>query len=336
MTQLTQVFLKPGRYSIGGQMKEFTARHLADLSLNTRRLLAAGIRIPLWSAHKPAGSVEGGPRIEAMAATDNLGWMTDVRQLPDGSLEQTLEVLDEQAAAGIASGRIQFTSPEIGPYIDGLGRAFGQVIRHMALTATPRNPEQGSFQPILQFSLEDRIEEPSMPQTTDTNSPSPESQIVDAIAELGGELPLDWTADEEGLMLLLDNLWAITEGELEEQPPIQFSEEAQATIDRLQAQLDQGHRAALSSRFAKLPLPLKQFCETKLETIQFSETGSAEPNVSLSEVADLFRQVLPNSMQFGHDDLQEVPPSTRLLGEEDSEESDNLTNAVLKSIGLSC
>lgn len=164
MKRLKQIFLKPGAYRVGERMLTYTAEDLRTIAANTKKLLASGIAVPLWAAHKMAGSPEGGPQQFSNApATDNKGWMADVRQLPDGSLEQTLEVLDDEAAKGIDSGSIRFTSPEIGDYIDGLGRDFGTVIRHMALTPTPRNPQQGPFQPVVQFSLSDRIEEEPMP-----------------------------------------------------------------------------------------------------------------------------------------------------------------------------
>ncbi|MEW4452088.1 hypothetical protein AB1L30_05320 [Bremerella sp. JC817] len=342
MTRLTQVFLKPGWYKIGNRMQEFTANDLDLLVERTATMLSAGIRIPLWGAHKSPGSLDGGPQPEENSAVDNLGWMIGVRQLEDGSLEQTLEVLDDEAATAIESGRVQFTSPEIGPYTDGLGREFGVVIRHMALTATPRNPEQGAFQPVLQFSLDDQLH----PRSTTT-------KLIEALAARGVLLDEQWTNTAAGLEQLLEaieaNLPLPTESEPSETTEttddtassLQFSEPAQAAIDaqmqqvaRLQAQLDQQHRTQLTRRFAGLPLPLREFCQRKAESVQFSETGSDAPNVSLTEVADLFRQVLPGSMQLPDNDLRELSPSAELLGEEPDPQNDQLTDAVLRSIGI--
>lgn len=139
-------------------MIPFDRDDLAILADNTRSMLRAGIHVPLWSVHTPPDDAGGGPQLSRMDARDNRGWLKDVVQLEDGSLEQILEVADEDAAHGIESGTIRFSSPEIGEYVDGLGRNFGTVIRHMALVGNPRNPNQGPFETI-QFSLDDLVKD---------------------------------------------------------------------------------------------------------------------------------------------------------------------------------
>lgn len=222
MTQLSQVFLRPGRYRVGDQLRAFAREDLSRLVANTKKLIAAGIRIPLWSHHTPPGDPDGGPQQFSNApATDNKGWLVDVKQLADGSLEQTLDVLDDETAKAIRSKKIRFTSPEIGEYTDGLGRYFGSVIRHMALTATPRNPNQGPFVPAVQFSLGSRsanaiqfsladlqperktmTTNPDMPTAKSCPTPEQVKSVTSKLAKLGIVLPQSWQPTISGFLAL--------------------------------------------------------------------------------------------------------------------------------------
>lgn len=240
MQRLKQIFLEPGNYRVGNRMVTVTREYLAELVANTKAVLAAGISIPLWAVHKKLLDPAGGPcQFSNADARDVMGWLVDVEQLPNGSLQQTLDVTDEQAASSIKSGSIKFTSPEIGEYTDGLGRHFGNVIRHMALTNTPRNPNQGSFTPAtqfslsgLQFSLDDK--ETTVMQSTQRD----DSAMRQALSHLGVKLSKTWryeTGYDELLGGLIEALGKESDSgeELaemqEERPPVgaQFNEDGE-------------------------------------------------------------------------------------------------------------
>jgi hypothetical protein len=154
-----QTFLRPGRYRVGGELRDYSAGILRAFRDGTRAVLAAGHSIPLFFAHKPLGAVDGGPVQDAGQATaDTVGWLRGIDQTQDGALRATIDVTDPAAAEKIKNGSIRFTSPEMVPeYIDGHGREFKNVVRHMALTSIPRSPDQGDFAVAgaAQFSLDD-------------------------------------------------------------------------------------------------------------------------------------------------------------------------------------
>lgn len=156
-----QTFLKPGRYRVGGELREYDAGHLGDFCNGTREVLAAGHSIPLFYCHRPLGAIDGGPVADPGKATaDTIGWLRGIDQQPDGALRATIEVTDPAAGEKIGNGSIRFTSPELSPtYTDGHGREFHNVIRHMALTSVPRTPDQSEFSDAKsgasQFSLDD-------------------------------------------------------------------------------------------------------------------------------------------------------------------------------------
>lgn len=275
VTTLKQVFLYPGDYRVGGQILSFTRKELSDLAANTKRLLASGIRVPLWPVHTPPGDPSGGPQDSSTGernALTNKGWMVDVQQLSDGSLQQTLEVLDDETTRAIKSKRVRFTSPEIGEYIDGIGRSFKTVIRHMALTATPRNPKQGEFVPVVQFSRINRINypvqfslddyvrkgnktvnaNPNLPKSFGQPSPQQINHVVGQLKRMGVMLPQNWRPDANGFAVLGSSLatklasettaddqleesgWV--DGRQAEQNP-QFSENARQEIERLEQKI---------------------------------------------------------------------------------------------------
>ena len=260
---MSQIFLKPGCYRTGKGMRSFTREDLGRMASNTMKMLAAGIRVPLWPFHTSPGDPAGGPQQFSNApATDNKGWMVDVQQLADGSLQQTLDVLDDETAAAIRSKKIRFTSPEIGEYTDGLGRFFGTVIRHMALTATPRNPNQGPFVPavqfslgrpakhVLQFSLDDLVQEkrpmttttanPDMPTAKSCPTPQQITSVTSKLRKLGIVLPASWQPNSSGFTAL-DSALATklaADAAADQQASQQIDQEQDKHLDATERQLD--------------------------------------------------------------------------------------------------
>lgn len=162
-----QRFLSPGTYRVGDATRILTADDLAEYKNGTIAAISSGLSIPVLSRHAKMGSDEGGPQSskEKSSALDGVGWLIDMKQEPDGSLVHIVDVTDPKALEKIDNGSIKFTSPELCEnYVDGKGRKFGRMIRHTALSSTPRNPDQGEFSEAMaaqfsQFSMDDLVGE---------------------------------------------------------------------------------------------------------------------------------------------------------------------------------
>lgn len=135
-----------GRYRVAGQPRTFTREELGEYVNGTKAAMAAGIAIPALKKHAPPGADD---HVTAQfSATDGAGWLKGIEQDADGALEFELDVPDD-IKAEIDAGKIKFTSPEFRPsFIDGKGRSFGKVVRHIAFTPFPRNPDQGKLESI--------------------------------------------------------------------------------------------------------------------------------------------------------------------------------------------
>lgn len=147
-----QVFLKPGRYAIGGgRFADLTAGQIREHVENTRRLIKAGYAPPVLTAHAKPGAKSGAPRPLSAAdkVRNGVGWLEDVRVDGTGAAIHRLRITDAQAAQKIAEGSVRFASPELRPaWEDGLGNHWQNVISHMALTHKPRNPNQSEFREV--------------------------------------------------------------------------------------------------------------------------------------------------------------------------------------------
>lgn len=166
-----QGFLKPGFYRVGGRLRNVSARKLGGYMNGTRRMLADGLSVPVFEKHEIPGSDEGGPQLrrEDIPATKVKGWLSSVSQDHNGALDWKFKATDPETAKGIENGSIRFSSPELmDDYHSGNGTHYGPVIRHMALTPTPRNPDQGPMQideKPIQFGEDEAVYElPSVVQ----------------------------------------------------------------------------------------------------------------------------------------------------------------------------
>lgn len=144
MANFTQRILKPGFYRVRGEMQEFTRDRIAAYCSGTRSALKAGLSIPVLRKHDYTGNPCCGPLLSKTDATDGCGWLTGVVQHKDGSMSQKLDITDPEAAEGISNGSIKFSSPQfLESYLDGDGVQHGAIVRHVALTPTPRTKHQG-------------------------------------------------------------------------------------------------------------------------------------------------------------------------------------------------
>ena len=139
----------PGKYRVGPTTTtELSGRELAGFVADTNAMLRKGLHVPVWKQHKPINSIEGGPQFsrDDIDSTDSVGWLKGVSLGPNGGISWEAEITDSEAARKIEEGSIRFSSPELKwDYVDGRDRNHGNVIRHLALTPTPRNPDQGEM-----------------------------------------------------------------------------------------------------------------------------------------------------------------------------------------------
>lgn len=147
MPTVTQTsFLPPGKYQVGDSQVELTRDQLAQFAANTNELLQDGLNVPVFEKHEPPLSSGGGPQTDRgeIPATKGKGWLERIWQEEDGSLSQELDVTDPDTYTGIENGSIRYSSPEMAAaYVSGLGKHYGPLVRHVALTPKPRNPVQG-------------------------------------------------------------------------------------------------------------------------------------------------------------------------------------------------
>lgn len=256
-TVFEQTCLKPGRYVVNGQPRDFTRADLELRARNTKQVLAAGHSIPVLFEHATPGSDEGAPKnprdARAAAVKNGAGWLKDVKVNERGELVHRLEVTDPVAAEKLAAGSIRFTSPEFRRgWRDGQGREFNDFISHVALTHVPRATDQGPIKPVdgvEQFSLADLCEEVTqMSDGTDGNPDMPKgadksaeklTAVLEHLKTLGAALPAD-TSSENFLDRLLTALLTLeakkmtddatkateekdADSKLREEQPMQFS-----------------------------------------------------------------------------------------------------------------
>lgn len=187
-----QEFLRPGVY----HGHRITKDDLEEYAKNTNDFLSRGYSVPVFTKHKPPGAPDGGPVVlnslssEQIDALGTVGWLRGVRVTPDGRAVHQLELTNPDAQKAVDEGSIRFSSPELAlNYRDAEGRHIGKLIRHVALTPTPRNPKQGNFVAMsepnehdelvcVQFSLEDYKSDEEDDDTEDGAVTSDETQVM--------------------------------------------------------------------------------------------------------------------------------------------------------------
>lgn len=167
-TASQQAFLKPGTYKVNGTRRPYSAEKLAKYAEGTNKAIKAGVPVPVFDLHAPAGDDTGYPtkigEAKAPSGLRVVGWVKEILRAADGSLGHKIEATDPAFAEGIKNGSIRFTSPEFRENYEAAdGRYAGPMIRHLAVTGTPRSPDQtrleleaGQFsETAVQFSLDD-------------------------------------------------------------------------------------------------------------------------------------------------------------------------------------
>lgn len=272
MVRIIQKFLKPANYPGAGN---YPASRLSDAMKETKRALGNGLAIPVIGFHTNPDDPKGLPAASRDACEISKGWLKGVRQNDDGSLEHELEITDPKAAEAIANGSIRFTSPQITKqFTDGLGRSYGEMFTHVALTPRPRNPDQGpmvvSDGNSTQFSLEDAMddenEKPDDDTEIDTESESPPAETPPENPDL---LTPESDPKSEAAIAALNQLGVIVPADMKFPPAI---------VDALLAALNTAAAAKAKAEAEKTAATADQPPEPTQAPVQFSlEQLSALP-----------------------------------------------------------
>jgi len=159
-------------------MRPYTRERLQRYAENTNKAIQSGLAVPFLDKH---ADVDADPN----SALATKGWVQRFSVTDDGWLAFDMEVTDPATGTAIENKSIRFTSPEFRDgFVDGKGHAHGDIIRHVAATPTPRNPDQGAIMSlpagVARFSLDDlEGEDPKKKKKGDTDG--------DGVAEGDGE-----------------------------------------------------------------------------------------------------------------------------------------------------
>lgn len=212
-------------------MRPYPRERLQRYAENTNKAIQSGLAVPFLDKH---ADVDADPN----SALATKGWVQRFNVTDDGWLAFDMEVTDPATGAAIENKSIRFTSPEFRDgFVDGKGTLHGDIIRHVAATPTPRNPDQGAIMSlpsgVARFSIDDMEGEdpkkkkgdtdedgvvegdgegdpppveppaknPDMPANPDEASKM--AALCAGFSQLGLELPSGFTFDSEGAIDIL-------------------------------------------------------------------------------------------------------------------------------------
>jgi len=144
-----------------------TVKHFHDQG---NAMIAAGLSIPLPLEHQPTAKPMTASEKAAANLKNNAGDTKryEIGKADDGqdALFAVVDVADPGIAEKIKNRSIKWVSPWINSFVDGAGKAWNNVISHIALTATPRITKQQPFASIdaamsLVGSLSEKVLAPS-------------------------------------------------------------------------------------------------------------------------------------------------------------------------------
>lgn len=136
----------------------FSVDRLKAFVDGTNRAIQAGVPIPLLKRHAPINASDDDTT--QFAKEEGSGWVTKVELEPDGSIAFEADNVPDEAANGVKSGTLKFTSPEFRPHYEceKAGVYSGPVIRHFAFTPTPGNPHQGAIEVVALSEMDSCIQ----------------------------------------------------------------------------------------------------------------------------------------------------------------------------------
>lgn len=310
MAIVVQKAFPPGRYRVGGATKEFTREELSEYARDTVAAMQAGIEIPALKKHASPGADDS--ETMQFAATDGAGWLKNVTQDDgDGALVFHLDV-PEEIEAGIKNSTIKFTSPEFRPtYTDGTGRNHGKVIRHIAFTPFPRNPNQEPLAIAMSEAIQcseadyegpmDEEEEknkkpegdeqfttvadpPANPDAPPTATDKTKAEALRAcFSQLGAELTSDWSLDKPGavdeLLAVLKTLVKSKSEAETKSDPVEMPEAQEASMPFTEEELA-AMPAAKRDRLKKMQSQALQFTEERAARIEAEQTAKRNDAVA--------------------------------------------------------
>lgn len=212
-------------------MRPYPRERLQRYAENTNKAIQSGLAVPFLDKH---ADVDADPN----SALATKGWVQRFSVTDDGWLAFDMEVTDPATGAAIENKSIRFTSPEFrDDFVDGKGKLHGDIIRHVAATPTPRNPDQGAIMSlpagVARFSIDDMEGEDPKKKKGDTDGdgvvegdgesdpppvdppaknpdmpPNPDeaskmAALCAGFSQLGLELPSGFTFDSEGAIDIL-------------------------------------------------------------------------------------------------------------------------------------
>lgn len=169
--------------------RPFTRELLREYVEGTNKAIAAGIPIPLVKRHVPIDASDTATM--QFAKEEGVGWLTRVGLDDSGSIWWEAKDVPADVEQAKNEGRLRFTSPEFRPnYVPekaGVLPGATKIIRHMAFSIKPGNPQQGPIETIaldesptsFQFSEEEK--EPLMTTQHDDNTPSTAPKDINTI-----------------------------------------------------------------------------------------------------------------------------------------------------------
>lgn len=120
-------------------------------------MLAAGIPIPVPLEHQPTATPMNAMDRAAHLVRHNVGetkrYERDTIKDPTTGEDihrvlSVLDIKDPQIAGKVKDGSVRWCSPWISSFVDGAGKAWNEVISHIALTTRPRIHAQQAFENI--------------------------------------------------------------------------------------------------------------------------------------------------------------------------------------------
>jgi hypothetical protein len=120
-------------------------------------MIAAGIPIPVPLEHQPSATPMNAMDRAAHLVRHNVGetkrYERDTIKDPTTGEDihrvlSVLDIKDQQIADKVKDGSIRWCSPWISSFVDGAGKAWNEVISHVALTTRPRIHSQQAFENV--------------------------------------------------------------------------------------------------------------------------------------------------------------------------------------------
>jgi len=147
-----QPFLKPGFYGDSRNgLRQITADDLKRYRDDTNKALSSGLAVPLLNEHCAPDDLDS----DSAESVRTSGWLRKLSIDRGGNLCHETDVADKAIAGKIKDGTIRFVSPQLNPDFAKNGQSYGAIVRHIALTPKPVNPEQGEME-VLALSESDK------------------------------------------------------------------------------------------------------------------------------------------------------------------------------------